>query len=90
MNRRRVARSGRLSSAFSVFGFPAEVMLGVRWYLRFGVIVAGSGGVPRWTRRPGDQIAFTGRCNGSHRCGSTQRDGAPTRSVGAGSSTRPL
>jgi transposase-like protein len=35
---RRVAPSGRLSSAFAGFRFPPEViLLAVRWYLRFGL-----------------------------------------------------
>ena len=36
--RHRVAKSGRLSSAFAGFRFPREViLLAVRWYLRFGL-----------------------------------------------------
>ena len=36
--RRRVALSNQLSSAFTGFRFPPEViMLAVRWYLRFGL-----------------------------------------------------
>ena len=37
-SRRLVAPSGRLSSAFTGFRFPPDViLLGVRWYLRFGL-----------------------------------------------------
>ena len=37
-HRRRVAPSSQLSSAFTGFRFPPEIiLLAVRWYLRFGL-----------------------------------------------------
>ena len=70
MNRRhRVAKSGRLSSAFAGFRFPREViLLAVRWYLRFGLSYRDLEELLANAASRSITSRCTAGCNDLHRC----------------------
>ena len=65
----RVALSSQLSSAFTGFRFPPEIIvLAVRWYLRFGLSYRDLEELLAERGIAVDHVTLHRWCNGSHRC----------------------